>query len=80
MPRGPVFRSGRLPYVLLAYLHHSGFSSQSRYECAKLTWQNWDDKRMSTIMNVPITTERKESRDELFFSTNVDAGMQRQMI
>jgi hypothetical protein len=40
----PVFRSGCLPYVLLAYLHHSGFSSQSRHECAKLTWQNWDDR------------------------------------
>jgi hypothetical protein len=35
---------------------------------------------MSKIMNVPITSGRKESRDELFFSIDVDAGMQRQMI
>jgi hypothetical protein len=47
MPQRESYIITCLPHVLFASLDDTDFSSQSRHECAQLTWQKWDGKSMT---------------------------------
>ena len=83
MPRSVFFITRRLPHVLLACRRRADLSSQSRHECA-----NSHGKTGTGIDDCEdeVAKERLEEQAtrilarSVFFSADIDAGMQRLMI
>ena len=81
MPRSRCFHTRCLPHVILACRSRADFSSQSRYERTKLACRTGTTIDHSKIMDAHECAHVNGAiSGELFFSINVDAGVQRQMI